>query len=185
MQNVQEDVTSFTYNEAQYNHGSDNKVACEDRIEMLETANTLLVGAEFEAHDKVTHKLQTTQRQLNAARDRYMEKGLAYNRLEEAMQQFYNDLRAADPGADVASIVDGFESLCQQHSIPLTKTVEVKVTVELEVEVPIGADLVDLNNVDVGIDPEGITFTAWSKETLDVDDFEIADCEVGRTLWSD
>ena len=184
MQNVQEDVTSFTYNDAQYDHGSDNKVATEDRIELLEQANAILVGAEFEPHDKVTHKLQTVQRRLNETSDRYINKSMDYNRVEHAMQQFYSDLRAADPGADVASIVDGFESLCLQHNIPLTKTVEVQVTVELEVEVPIGADLVELNNVDVGIDPEGITFTAWNK-ALDVDDFEIADCEVGRTLWSD
>ncbi len=184
MQNTNEDVSSFTYNDAQYDHSSDNKVACEDRIEMLETANTLLVEAEFDAHDKVTHKLQVTQNRLSAASDRYVTKSMDYNRIEHAMQQFYGDLRAADSGASVASIVDGFESLCQQHNIPLTKTVEVQFTVELEVEVPIGADLDDLSNVSIGVDPEFITFTPWNG-ALDVDEFEIADCEVGTTIWSD
>jgi hypothetical protein len=184
MQNVNEDVTSFTYNEAQYDHSQDNKVVVEDRIELLEHANTILESAEFETHDKVTAKLQTLQRQHNAARQRIMDKSMAYNSLEEGMQHFYSSLRAMDPGADVAAVVDGFESMCEKFHIPLTKTVEVRVTLDLEVDVPISTDVDDLEKVNIGFDPDFITFTTYGGSP-DVDEFEISEYEVAKSTWSD
>lgn len=198
MQNATEDVTSFAYNEAQYDHSPDNRVVVSDRIELLEHANGILEGAGFDTHDKVTAELQTLQRahndaqfQLNdlrarydGARQRIDDKRMAYNNLEEAMQFFYRELRDADPGADIASVVDGFEAMCEKFHIPLTKTVEVRVTLDLEVEVPISTDTDDFDKVSVGFDPDFITFTTYGGSP-DVDEFEISEYEVSDTRWSD
>lgn len=184
MDNATEDVTSFSYNNAQYDHSQDNKVVVDDRIELLEHANSILVDAEFETHDKVTAQLQTLERQHNATRQRLMDKAIAYNSLEEGMQHFYGSLRTADPGADIASVIDGFESMCEQYHIPLAKTVQVSVTLQMEVEVPINTDIDDLENVSIGFDSDFITFTKYG-HSPDVDEFEISDYEVEKTRWSD